>query len=98
MIADASIEQVIALTANQNTITVKGNQSIIAITANQNTIVPISKSIPLVPVKLELIRKENLKNTQFIGGHDFQRINAFLAQIPETLTGQRLYSSLQISS
>lgn len=45
-----------------------------------------------------MICKENLKDMQLIAGQEFQRINAWLAQIPETLTNQRLHSSLQISS
>ncbi|MBU7581902.1 MAG: hypothetical protein KAF91_03155 [Nostoc sp. TH1S01] len=35
---------------------------------------------------LELIRKENLKETQLITMSKFQRISAVLTQIPETLT------------
>ncbi|MFN6567975.1 hypothetical protein, partial [Dendronalium sp. ChiSLP03b] len=46
----------------------------------------------------ELIRKENLKDTQIIARSEFQRISALLAQIPEKYTRQGLYLSLQISS
>ncbi|MGV0103976.1 hypothetical protein NSTCB13_02622 [Nostoc sp. DSM 114160] len=47
---------------------------------------------------LELIRKENLKDTQVVTRSEFQRISIFLTQIPEILARQVLYLSLQISS
>ncbi|MGV0103779.1 hypothetical protein NSTCB13_02409 [Nostoc sp. DSM 114160] len=47
---------------------------------------------------LELIRKENLKDTQLVTRSEFQRISIFLTQIPEILARQVLYLSLQISS
>lgn len=34
---------------------------------------------------LELIRKENLQDIQFIAKHDFHRINGWLVQITEIL-------------
>ncbi|MGV0106920.1 hypothetical protein NSTCB13_05766 [Nostoc sp. DSM 114160] len=46
----------------------------------------------------ELIRKENLKDTQLVTRSEFQRISIFLTQIPEILARQVLYLSLQISS
>ncbi|MGV0104993.1 hypothetical protein NSTC731_02937 [Nostoc sp. DSM 114167] len=56
-------------------------------------------SIHLVLVKSsELIRKENLKDTQLVTRSEFQRISIFLTQIPEILARQVLYLSLQISS
>lgn len=47
---------------------------------------------------LELIHKDNLKDTQLIIRSEFQQITAFLTAITETLTQLVLYLSLQIRS